>query len=1027
MSWRERIVAHPLPDVIAAVFLAAAFAVSGALFVRAQDAFTFPLPCQEAGITDPEKCKAYMEQFLIQGPVATEPEPLPSLEVPEECRLRGIFNPEQCKRYLESLSAPPPEPTSQLSEACIAAGITDPEPCKLYMEKLSSSGTISEPAPTLPPPEPTFQLPDACVKAGITGPEECKAYMEKLLSSGTATLPPPPTTSEPTDCASKCAAAKEACYAAAGGVASEMDQCSVAAGACYQACSSAGSAADVCLRERCWPVVKSCLAGTGDSPEALAACEKVIGQCASQCVKGTVTSLTASECVTYTCSLVEGRCMAGDAGSFSQESIAAAGGRIPRCQQAGNDCRVRCGGGQVGEVSFQTMMPEPCRRKGLTSPDACRKFMESLFAGGESPEAVFSPQDFEKTFDPASFFPPACLEAGVTEPEACAELMKSSFTLQLPKECQEAKMTEPEDCQALFVQRGLLPECREAGARTQEECKAIIVARNLPADCVEAKAFDEESCRKLVQDAYLPKACREAGAKDERACEKVIFDKYGRPDECAGLDDLGCRRLIEAGKVESDILEKIEANELPDRCVAAGAGTFEECDGLTRERTMPAECREAGVFSPEGCEKHLFEKYKKQGEEQFRAAMPAECREAGVEEPEDCRKLMEAKFFPKECVEAGVTDSEGCKTYLQAKYLPPECKAQGLSTREECEAYLRKKHLEPICEAQGLDDRAACEEFAYARLGEAVRCRGLDEAECALAVKGRHLGGILDAKDRLERIDERIKEARGEGRTIDLGAPGEGPEGLRDILPFEARGRRRLAVIDSQAQVAVTEGDEIESASPVVLAYDADGDGITDDIEERHGLDPEAPNAVEDLPEDLTPVEEAIIGGKTLGQPVLEGEEDPALAVAGAETVEEALVLEGEAPAGEIVTLYLYSPLPVVVTVTTGTDGRWTYDFSDALKDGEHRAYVAVNDSTGKVLRKSGPLSFFIREARAVTAEEFLAEATAAPAPYVDVEASAPVTRSIRRFLLAGAGILIVASLLAWYLMRGRKDSTMNP
>lgn len=610
----------------------------------------------------------------------------------------------------------------------------------------------------------------------------------------------PPT--DGTERASARAAVKEACYRAAGVVASEMDKCSAAAGACYQACGSAGTTADACLKERCRAVTKECLAGTGDSAEALAACEKRIGACVSECVKGIVSPLGGADCARCVRGLVEDRCMAGDAGSFSQESIDAVGGRIPRCRQAGNDCRIRCAGGQVGEASFRMLMPEPCRLKGLTDTTACRTYMESLFAGREGPEAAFAPLDFGKAFDPASFFPPPCVEAGVTEPEACAGLMKSSVAPRLPKECQEAGLDDPEDCRELFAGLAILPECREKGAKTQEECKATIVARNRPPDCVEAKAFDEESCRKLVQDAHLPKACREAGAKDERACGKVIFDKYGRPDACAGFDDFACRRLIESGKIKDGFLEKVEAGELPEKCAAQGARTFKDCDRLTRERTMPAECREAGV-----------------------------------EEPEECRKLMEAKFFPKECVAAGVTDPEGCKAYLQAKYLPPECKAQGLGTCEECESYLRKKHLEPICEAQGLDDPAACEEFAYARLEEAVRCRGLDEAECALAVKGRHLGGILDAKDRLERIDERIREARGEGRTIDLGAPGEGSEGLRDILPCEARGRRRLAVLDSAAQVAVTEEDEIESAASAVLAYDADGDGITDDIEERHGLD----------------------------------------------------------------------------------------------------------------------------------------------------------------------------------------------
>jgi hypothetical protein len=81
---------------------------------------------------------------------------------------------------------------------------------------------------------------------------------------------------------------------------------------------------------------------------------------------------------------------------------------------------------------------------------------------------------------------------------------------------------------------------------------------------------------------------------------------------------------------------------------------------------------------------------------------------------------------------------------------------------------------------------------------------------------------------------------------------------------------------------------------------------------------------------------------------------------------ENKLKLEGKGLPNTFVTVYIYSSLPIILTVKTDSDGNWSYLLDKQLDNGEHEAYVAVTDNTGKITAKSEPLPF-IKTAEAVT------------------------------------------------------------
>jgi hypothetical protein len=111
------------------------------------------------------------------------------------------------------------------------------------------------------------------------------------------------------------------------------------------------------------------------------------------------------------------------------------------------------------------------------------------------------------------------------------------------------------------------------------------------------------------------------------------------------------------------------------------------------------------------------------------------------------------------------------------------------------------------------------------------------------------------------------------------------------------------------------------------------------------------------------------------------------------------------------VTLYIYSSLPIVVSVQADESGNWQYEFSHPLVDGKHDVYATVTNDTGKIVKKSEPFSFFVRAAQAVSEEEFLAS-------NVDIQDNS--STFLVYYVLAGLLIVMLGALLFFYYLRQR-------
>jgi hypothetical protein len=87
------------------------------------------------------------------------------------------------------------------------------------------------------------------------------------------------------------------------------------------------------------------------------------------------------------------------------------------------------------------------------------------------------------------------------------------------------------------------------------------------------------------------------------------------------------------------------------------------------------------------------------------------------------------------------------------------------------------------------------------------------------------------------------------------------------------------------------------------------------------------------------------------------------------------IALAGKAKINSLVTIFIYSDNPFVITVKTDLDGNWYYELDKELANGQHEAYVTVTNNKGEIISKSSPLPF-VKTAQAISV--FSEEAMAA-------------------------------------------------
>lgn len=333
--------------------------------------------------------------------------------------------------------------------------------------------------------------------------------------------------------------------------------------------------------------------------------------------------------------------------------------------------------------------------------------------------------------------------------------------------------------------------------------------------------------------------------------------------------------------------------------------------------------------------------------------------------------------------------------------LAEECRKEGIS-RERCANWLKVRYRAKNCFTSGAITKESCTRF-------------IREAEGREADENDLLG--IPTRDELESMREKTRPLY--NRSFRADELSSETKSLMAVVPTKGRKMHLLQTSEGAAPE--------QNPSLGVLTFDSDGDGLSDDSERHLGSDPENGDTDGDgfldgeevrngfdpvgngrLARRVSGIERAMLENLPIEEPRLSKKIDQNLHVDIAETTEtpledegaQTLRLTGRAAPNSLISLFIYTYLPVVVTTTTDADGNWKYDFSSRLAEGAHEAYVSVNDDTGKVIARSEPLSFFVKSAQAVSEEEFLAG---------DVNIVEPASAHMRYFIGGGIALILLA------------------
>ena len=529
----------------------------------------------------------------------------------------------------------------------------------------------------------------------------------------------------------------------------------------------------------------------------------------------------------------------------------------------------------------------------------------------------------------------------------------------------------------------------------EREAKNISLSASTTAD---NKALLNSEClavniqQKIVCEQYLKlePECRVAGKTTLIECRQFLSLDSSCRD--LNLNSYQCRIFL----------------QLPRECQSEKILTEAKCHQFIYRKALPPECYAQNILTQKECDDFISQKNTIAS---LDSATPEnkvnqECLEAGLNE-EECQVLLQEKYLAKECFDAGINDLIKCDQFLLSKYSKPECEKAGIDDKEECQSYLVNKFV------------------------SLVQCDELSPAECRQFIRERYLGELID-KDRMINVFETkilsIKDSLSvtKLRQVD--------EEIARAIPLKAS-QRKVRVLRAQRGRVIDKNNILQQSASVVLVFDEDGDGLIDSVEKRLGTNPKLKDTDKDGYSDgdevrngfnplgegklssgiLFPIDEALLNQQLLEHPKTNGKVNSDLQIEQIENVlnekdnfEMAYVISGQAEANSVLTVYVYSDLPVVATVKSDEFGNWQYELSDLLSEGEHEVYVAVNDNTGKILKKSNPISFFIKEAKAVSINDFVAISVATP----QTEAE-----SMINIYVVVAVIIVVVSLLLFFIL----------
>ena len=297
-----------------------------------------------------------------------------------------------------------------------------------------------------------------------------------------------------------------------------------------------------------------------------------------------------------------------------------------------------------------------------------------------------------------------------------------------------------------------------------------------------------------------------------------------------------------------------------------------------------------------------------------------------------------------------------------------ECLRAGINNEEDCDIFNYQAKIVPECLSLGLINQDQCRDYFLSNYGKPLKCKTLSDENCAKLIDSVILSTLEKSID--EEKKNELVQVSGSKATINVvnNSPviniielEEKKEIKMENLPISVKEDESISV----KLIPIETNESQKGLSPVAISISSEGNDLPDDVVVRIGQDFKI--------ETLSGVDRAIVEGKPLEQPKFNSFKGESLIVESVETEEKgSLVIRGKSNPGEIITLFIYSSIPIVVTVQADQDGNWIYTLDKSMVDGTHEVYAVLHNDEGRIIEASTPKIFFVAETQAISMEEML-------------------------------------------------------
>ena len=300
--------------------------------------------------------------------------------------------------------------------------------------------------------------------------------------------------------------------------------------------------------------------------------------------------------------------------------------------------------------------------------------------------------------------------------------------------------------------------------------------------------------------------------------------------------------------------------------------------------------------------------------------------------------------------------------------LGEECLRAGINNEEDCDIFNYQTKIVPECLSLGLTNQDQCRDYFLSNYGKPLKCETLSDENCAKLIDDVILSALeksIDEEKKNELIQvsgsKAVINVVNNSPVISISELEEKKEIKMENLPISVKEDESISV----KLIPIETNESQKGLSPVAISISSEGNDLPDDVIARIGQDFKI--------ETLSGVDRAIVEGKPLEQPKFNSFKGESLIVESVETEEKgSLVIRGKSNPGEIITLFIYSSIPIVVTVQADQDGNWIYTLDKSMVDGTHEVYAVLHNDEGRIIEASTPKIFFVAETQAVSMEEML-------------------------------------------------------